>query len=392
MAVVIAMMTLGSSFQSYYVGQYDQEFAANAFSIGPQGAQAQAAASGTVMYFFPLPVFSGADVPGVEALPGVVAVAPYLQVGVAGEVRVGGEAVRTPFSVGVVEGGGALFSEGFLRVAVGAPPSGPSEAVVGRDLATSMSIELGGTNDTAYVLGRQVTLQVAGAVQKDTIVGVLGDSPASPGANTGVYLQLPQQGGNASTYSGMLVFASPSASMAKVQASVLGYLNSGSDALATLRSTGQGVGFGAVSTPGARAFLQEQVDEYSVIIVAMGVVALIGGAVGMSNTMLVSVAERRQEIGVIKAVGGSKGDLVRMFLVEAAAISAAGVALGLVAGAALGYWLTTFRVLGLALPLVYDVPWFFLAGGMGVVSGLLAGVYPAWKAANVPPAQVLRAG
>jgi putative ABC transport system permease protein len=395
-AVVVALMTLGASFQAYFIQQYNSEFAANAFSIGPQATSSDqvVATSGTVLYFFATTMFSTYDVKAVGNLPGVLDVAPYAEAGGSGGIKVDGQAIQTSFQVPVTETTAAIFNQGFLKLGSGNLSNGSGQAVVGHSLALVMSIELGASNQTSYVLGKQLTLRVGGVVENTTIVGVLAEDPTGSNVNTGVYVPFKaiSENSSAPVYNGMLVFAQQSANMAKVQASVLGYLNSGSDAQTQLRSTGQGLSFVALSLPGASTFLQQQIGEYSTIILAMGLVALFGGAVGMSNTMLVSVTERTKEIGTLKAIGGSRRDVLRVFLLEALFISFIGVAMGLLGGAALGYWLTTFKIFGINLPLVYNVAWFFIAGGMGILTGLLAGVYPAWKAARLQPVVALRTG
>ena len=138
------------------------------------------------------------------------------------------------------------------------------------------------------------------------------------------------------------------------------------------------------------SFLHGQISQYSAIILCIGLISLIGGAVGISNVMLVSVTERTGEIGTIKAIGGTSRDVVEVFLLEALVLSSVGALLGVLAGSGLGYGLTKFRVLGLNLPLAYNLPWFPIAAALGVSVGLISGLYPALKAAAMPPIRALR--
>jgi len=174
------------------------------------------------------------------------------------------------------------------------------------------------------------------------------------------------------------------------EGNAVAYLNANSTALGALRSSGQGLSFSASAVTGASSFLSQQVSEYTTIILAMGAVALFGGAVAVSNMMLGSVTERTKEIGMIKAIGGTRKDVVRIFLIEAALVSLIGVILGLSGGAALGYALTRLPLLGTQLPLVYNYVWFPVCVGIGVATGMVAGVYPAFKAARVPPVMALK--
>ena len=393
-AVVIALMTLGSSFQAYFVNQYNVTFAANAFSIQPQAIDTTAALSGagSSIYIFPTAIFSQKDASTLGGLDGVGAVAPYSQVGLPSSLVVGKTPIQTTYRVPVMEMSTVVFDEGFLKLSNGTAAKSASEAEVGYAVAQAIAIEVGRTDKTGFALGQRVGFTINGRLTNVTIVGILAEAPIDTSLNTRIYLPVSSGVANATlpVYSGLIVFTARGSDFQAVEQRVVGYLNSGTDALARLKATGQGLKFSAASVSAATAFLQQQVNEYSTIILAMGVVALLGGAVGMSNIMLVSVTERTREIGTIKAIGGSKRDILLVFLMESAILSLIGVALGTVGGAALGYWLTTFRLLGLQLPLVYNVTWFFVAAGIGLLTGLVAGVYPAWTASRMQPVQALR--
>jgi putative ABC transport system permease protein len=348
--------------------------------------------SGNALYIFPIPIFSQRDANSISALSGVQAAAPYYQIGVPSATAVGGVPIVTVFRPAVIAISSAVYAQGMFKLGAGAVASSQSQADLGYTVAQAIAIEAGSTNDTGYVLGKQMAMSIQGRQMNVTIVGVIDNSPLVAGVNTAVFLPLAQGTGSATSpaYHGIVVFADPSGSVQAAENAVLGYLNGRSDALTALRSTGQGLQFSVVSSSSASSFLQEQVGEYSLIILAMGVVALLGGAVGMSNIMLVSVAERTREIGTLKAIGGSRRDILNVFLFESLILSLIGVALGVAGGAGLGFWLTTFRILGLNMPLVYNIPWFFAAGAIGLATGILAGVYPAWKAAGLQPVQALR--
>lgn len=121
------------------------------------------------------------------------------------------------------------------------------------------------------------------------------------------------------------------------------------------------------------------------LFLALGMVTLFGGAIGIANTMLVSVWERRSEIGVRRALGASRRAIAKIFLTEAMIIGTAG---GL-AGAAIG------TLVGAAFSLSrgwdYSVPALLLGSPLlGTVVGILAGVHPAWRAARLDPIDSLR--
>ncbi len=124
------------------------------------------------------------------------------------------------------------------------------------------------------------------------------------------------------------------------------------------------------------------------IYIAMIVISSIGlmvGGVGVMNIMLVSVTERTREIGVRKAIGARRNNILWQFLIEAMTLSGSGGILGI------GVGLATALLIGLATPLPFGVsPLFITLGFVVAVSvGLVAGMYPAYRAARVDPIESL---
>jgi putative ABC transport system permease protein len=118
----------------------------------------------------------------------------------------------------------------------------------------------------------------------------------------------------------------------------------------------------------------------------IGGITLVGAAVGLMNIMLVAVAERTKEIGLVKAIGGRQRVVRQQFLWESVLISLIGAAFGVVLGVIVGNSFSIFLDTG------FVVPWGWLVGGILVCSavGLLAGLYPAWKAGRLNPIEALR--
>ncbi|HYF33270.1 MAG TPA: ABC transporter permease [Chitinophagaceae bacterium] len=120
--------------------------------------------------------------------------------------------------------------------------------------------------------------------------------------------------------------------------------------------------------------------------VVIGVITLLGAAVGLMNIMLVAVTERTKEIGLIKAIGGKKQSVRRQFLYEAIIISLLGAAIGIVLGILLG------NIVSLLMATSFVIPWGWVVAGILIcfATGVLAGLYPAFKAGRLNPIEALR--
>lgn len=122
------------------------------------------------------------------------------------------------------------------------------------------------------------------------------------------------------------------------------------------------------------------------LLIGLGSVALVVGGVAVANIMVMSVLERRMEIGVRRALGATRGHIRRQFLVEAALIAVSGGVAGVTLGAAVVFGFAEVRETALVLPL-WSVG---AAMAAAVVVGLVAGLYPAGRAARIPPSAAVR--
>ncbi len=115
-------------------------------------------------------------------------------------------------------------------------------------------------------------------------------------------------------------------------------------------------------------------------------IALLAAGIGIMNIMLVSVTERIREIGIRKSIGARRNDILVQFLAEAVVICQIGGIIGIILGILGG----NVVAIMLSIPVVVPVDWAILGLVVCTVIGVVFGVYPAWKAANLDPVEALR--
>jgi putative ABC transport system permease protein len=126
--------------------------------------------------------------------------------------------------------------------------------------------------------------------------------------------------------------------------------------------------------------------QFTTLLLGLGAVALLVGAIGIANIMVISVLERRAEIGLRRALGATRHHVSAQFLTESALLAALGALVGL----ALGAGATAIYAIGQHEPFVLPTYALIAAPAAGFLIGALAGLYPAAKAARLSPTEALR--
>jgi putative ABC transport system permease protein len=291
----------------------------------------------------------------------------------------------------------AMLQKGFAALLT-APPGAPvqtpdavalAKQLVGRKLTFSYAertpVSSGGFNVTM----RQKTVEIVGIVDRDAAAGRGGAGPNGGGG--GVFLPLAyveglhvMQGldlrdGGARVYNSLVFRLKSPAQAASAEAAI------------------KKMGFNTFSVVDAMSSLRQVFAVIDLFLGAFGSLALAVASIGIVNTLVMAILERRREIGIMKAIGASDGDVRKIFLAEAAVLGltggAIGVALGWSIGRIINFGANIFiERQGLPSQEIWFVPWWLVGGALAfsLVASLLSGAYPAARAARLDPIEALR--
>jgi len=144
--------------------------------------------------------------------------------------------------------------------------------------------------------------------------------------------------------------------------------------------------FETIKSDSIVSFLKDNTFKLRMGAIIIGLITLLGAAIGLMNIMLVSVTERTREIGICKAIGATKNNIMMQFLTEAVVICQIGGLIGILLGILIGNVVTYFMGGNFLVPW----GWMFIAVMTCMVVGLFSGLYPALKASRLDPIESLR--
>ncbi|MFP8952086.1 ABC transporter permease [Natrialbaceae archaeon A-arb3/5] len=373
-AAVITFMVLGSGFSQSVVGDIEAE-QEPVMTVHTQTEPEE----GVGIMPVDTPIYTESDIEELETVDGVEFVAPD------GSLDVVQTATDDEQVTGVVDAQ-ATTADRFEHATFveGEPFDGEDEVVV-NDQASQLFEENVSTGD-------ELTLSFEDGDSTDvTVVGVieaeLADQtppqvflPVDPHYTTTV--ETPD-GDEEYAYPSLQVGAESHDEIDAAQASITDYLEDESHA-AELKQDGDEIAVQTIED--AIEQFMDLVDQLTVFIGAVAGIALVVGSIGIANIMIVSVTERTREIGIMKAVGARRRDVMQLFLVESVILGIIGAVVGVAVGLGVGY-------LGVALlewPMAYPLDWIAIAIAVGVGVGVVSGLYPAWRAARTDPIDALR--
>lgn len=144
--------------------------------------------------------------------------------------------------------------------------------------------------------------------------------------------------------------------------------------------------FEVVKSDGLATMLIDNLATVTLGATIIGIITLLGAAIGLMNIMLVSVTERTREIGIRKALGATSSAIKNQFLIESVVICVMGGIIGIILGIIIG------NLIGLSLNAGFFIPWFWIISGVliCVFVGLVSGFFPAKRASKLDPIESLR--
>lgn len=334
------------------------------------------------------PIFTEHDVTQIRQLPEVTAVVPLGTESMA-VTHQGETEDRLQTRVTSASYFTAVRDEPF--VAGGPFRDGEPEIVVNRQAAEQF--------DDPLTVGDEVVVNGHGVPVNATVVGIVESAPSISDQLTGdpprprIYgpadpfnqrtVVRPGTDETQDAFRWVFAVAADSDDALAVRGAITLYLSEESDARQLLA---EGEAFSVTTSEQWADHVAELTATFVSFAAAVSVISLFVGATGIVNIMIVSVTGRVREIGVIRAIGAQRRDVLQLFLTESALLGVLGSVLGVALGLVIAHVATGM----LDLPLIVDVEWLVVALIVGIAVSVLAGAYPAWQASLLDPIEALR--
>ena len=248
-------------------------------------------------------------------------------------------------------------------------------AVIGSEAATEMYGTTHAVGETFSLNGYTIT-----------VVGVLAEVGSSASGSNDNQILIPftlaQRLSNQTSISSFYVSAASSAQVEQAQAAVESYLEK---AFENYNTRSFGTQYSVFNQTEMLSTLSETTNTLTLMLGGIAAISLLVGGIGIMNIMLVSVSERTREIGIRKAIGAARGNILMQFLIESLVVSLMGGLLGLAISVVAVKALAPVLQMTLTIPV--NVAW--MAIGFSVFIGVVFGMYPANKASKLRPIQAL---
>lgn len=144
--------------------------------------------------------------------------------------------------------------------------------------------------------------------------------------------------------------------------------------------------YSVVSQEAMLETLSSVTDTLAIVLAGIAAISLVVGGIGIMNIMIVSVTERTREIGIRKAIGAKKINIMTQFLIEGLIITCLGGTIGILLGCGI---ITVIGQLGI-VPAVYSMKWIIISFVVSIAIGIIFSLFPAYKAAKLDPIVALR--
>lgn len=394
---VLAVVTLGASFEESIVGQFDSVDQQTVYvysSVTPLGGGPP-----DCQQF--CNIFTDVDRAALAALDGVERVTVSVDIPSTSLSWNGTDLTYERLTATVPESdevrvaddyaSGGAFTLGERQVVLGSTIAqllALSGKPDGTKLEEVAQVQAGDAIAIRFPDGRQVDATVAGVLKED--MTFFGDRngrvyvPVDPFYNT--TRPSPTTGEESRVYAGFTVIAGSVRDVEDVRDAADAYIQDESDAR-TLKIDGQELAVDTASD--IQGQISAVFSQVTLFIGAIGGVSLLVGAIGIANIMLVSVTERTREIGVMKAIGAKDREILTLFLLEAVLIGVVGSLFGIALGFAGGAGVVKGVFAAEDVPLVIPYEWLGYAVAVGMGVGVVAGFLPARRATKIQPIQAL---